>query len=62
MKRIAAQMLWLLPALALALARELSGEAQFERARQQACLGAKHDAKIYTQVTDARFDGVRRCC
>jgi carbon starvation protein len=49
-------------ALSLALAKELSGEAQFERARQQACICVKHDAKIYTKVTEERFNGVRRCC
>jgi carbon starvation protein len=49
-------------ALTLALARELSGEAQQERARQQSCICAKSDAQIYTQVTEERFNGVRRCC
>jgi len=50
-------------ALIFALAKELSGEAQLERARQQACAcEQKHDAKIYTEVTEARFNGVRRCC
>jgi carbon starvation protein len=50
-------------AIALALARELSGESHFERARQQACeCGQKHAAKIYVQTTEQRFNGVRRCC
>jgi len=50
-------------ALALGLARELSGETHFERARQQACAcEQKPDAKIYVQTTEQRFNGVRRCC
>jgi hypothetical protein len=49
-------------ALSLALAKELSGEAQLERARQQECMCAEPDAKIYAQVTEERFNGVRRCC
>lgn len=52
-------------AIALGLARELSGEAHFERARQQACVCAcepHSDQKIFAQVTEDRFDGVRRCC
>jgi carbon starvation protein len=51
-------------ALAFALAKELSGEADLDRARQtQTCACAeKSDVKIYTEVTEARFKGVRRCC
>jgi carbon starvation protein len=57
-------------ALALALARELSGEAQLERARQQAAVcecGQEHQhqvskQKLYVEVTEQRFNGVRRCC
>ena len=52
-------------ALALGLARELSGETQLERARQQAaqCECAQHtDGQVYTQATEERFNGVRRCC
>jgi carbon starvation protein len=52
-------------ALALGLARELSGETQLERARQQAaqCECARHtDRQVYTQATEERFNGVRRCC
>jgi carbon starvation protein len=60
-------------ALALALAKELSGEAQLERAHQQAgsyeCAKLEHgkgaaklDAHLYTAVTEQRFKGVRRCC
>jgi len=50
-------------ALALGLAKELSGESHFERARQQACICEQHsDARIFAQVTEGRFDGVRRCC
>jgi len=50
-------------AIALGLAKELSGEAHFERARQQACECARHsDKQIFTQATEERFNGVRRCC
>jgi hypothetical protein len=58
-------------ALGFVLAKELSGEAQLERARQQATLcahrhheqaAAKSDAQLYVQVTEQRFNGVRRCC
>jgi carbon starvation protein len=60
-------------ALAFALAKELSGEAHLERARQQAhtceCEGHQHqivsadsDAKLYLECTERRFNGVRRCC
>jgi carbon starvation protein len=67
-------------ALAVALARELSGEAQLDRAHQQAavcaCCHAEQDGTatatgrrtvkteqaIYLEVTEQRFNGVRRCC
>ena len=50
-------------AVALGLARELSGETHFERAKQNVCAcGQNHDQKIFAQVTEARFNGVRRCC
>jgi carbon starvation protein len=67
-------------ALAFALARELSGEAQLERARQaeqdscgqEACnssenqrhiiAGGKSDQRRYLEITEQRFNGVRRCC
>jgi hypothetical protein len=66
-------------ALALALARELSGEAHLERAQQQACAcsracesadqprtdvrgGDKTKQQLYVEVTEQRFNGVRRCC
>jgi len=50
-------------ALAFGLAKELSGESHFERARQQACVCEQHsDARIFAQVTEDRFNGVRRCC
>jgi carbon starvation protein len=51
-------------ALAFALAKELSGEADIDRAKEThtcACT-EKSDVKIYTEVTEARFKGVRRCC
>jgi carbon starvation protein len=50
-------------AIALGLAKELSGEAHFERAQQQACVCARHsDKQIFAQATEERFNGVRRCC
>jgi carbon starvation protein len=56
--------------LAVALAKELSGETQLERAAQQAAMcdcshahePAKSDAQIYVETTEKRFTGVRRCC
>jgi len=55
--------------LAVALAKELSGEAQLARAQQQAihceCRAGDPDRaaqKIYVEVTEQRFNGVRRCC
>ena len=65
-------------ALALALAKELSGEADLERTRQSAlacesieakCPGhanslqpGKTEAQIYLEFSEKRFRGVRRCC
>jgi hypothetical protein len=50
-------------ALAFGLAKDLSGESHFERARQQACVCEQHsDAKIFAQITEERFNGIRRCC
>ena len=50
-------------AIALGVAKELSGETQFERAKQQTCACEPHsDQKIFTQVTEAKFNGIRRCC
>jgi carbon starvation protein len=50
-------------AIALGLAKELSGESQFERARQNVCACEQHsDRKVFAQVTEERFNGVRRCC
>ncbi len=50
-------------ALGFALVRELSGEAQLERAREQACAcESKSDAKIYKETMEHRFNGVNRCC
>jgi carbon starvation protein len=64
--------------LAFALAKELSGEAQLERAQAAHCgecalaenpLTAKNSSpphkteqQIYIEVTKKRFDGVTRCC
>ncbi len=65
-------------ALGIALARELSGEAQMERAQQAtlSCEGENHEAncpaigaraeksarQLYDEVNEQRFRGVRRCC
>jgi carbon starvation protein len=50
-------------ALALGLARELSGETHLERARQQACsCEQRGEVEIFKAVTQERFKGVRRCC
>jgi carbon starvation protein len=52
-------------AVALGLAKELSGETHFERARQQASACANEqqpDRRIFAQVTKEKFNGVRRCC
>lgn len=66
--------------LGLSLAKELSGEAQLERAQNQAqvceCRHAAPDSidaqshrgseeqrqRLYVEVTEQRFNGVRRCC
>jgi len=64
-------------ALAFALARELSGEAEMDRARQAATLcecghlenvpaaamsATRSEQQIFAEVTEHRFRGVRRCC
>ncbi|MGA2240734.1 MAG: carbon starvation CstA family protein [Verrucomicrobiota bacterium] len=53
-------------ALALALAKEWSGESHLERAHQQAqAVCEYHPAtaqQIYVETTEQRFNGVRRCC
>jgi len=52
-------------AVALGLAKELSGETHFERARQQACAcqcGQHSEQQVFVQVTEEKFNGVRRCC
>ena len=68
-----------LAVVGFALIKELSGEAQLERARQAACsqiaqshekapatdakpVTPKLDQRLYLEVTDKRFSGVRRCC
>lgn len=53
--------------VALTLARELSGESQFDRVREHVCSCAPQDkaasdAKIYVHLAEERFNGVRRCC
>ena len=50
-------------AIALGLAKELSGETHFERMKQQAGTCKQPcDQKFFAQVTEAKFNGVRRCC
>jgi hypothetical protein len=58
-------------ALGFALAKELSGEAHMDRARQQqivACACEEHQSatkserELYDRVTKERFTGIRRCC
>jgi hypothetical protein len=64
-------------ALAIALAKELSGEAQLERVELAAAEGkhehqpqdgvaqnvaSKDRSKAYVEMTEQRFKGVRRCC
>jgi len=65
-------------ALALALAKELCGQAQFERLQQAhaplcpcaapsqdprgANLERQKNQRLYLAATEARFNGVRRCC
>jgi carbon starvation protein len=50
-------------ALALALAREWSGESQLDRAKAHICACAPAgEAALYVQVTEQRFNGVKRCC
>lgn len=59
-------------AIALGLAKELSGEAQLERAQQQQavvcdclnqdCPDTQPAEQLYLKVTEQRFTGVRRCC
>ena len=49
--------------VAIGLVKELSGEGHLDRMKQQACACAhQDDAKIFVQVTEERFNGVRRCC
>lgn len=49
--------------IALGLAKELAGESQFERAKQNVCAcEQQNDQKVFAQVTEDRFNGVRRCC
>jgi carbon starvation protein len=51
-------------ALAFALVKELSGQADVQRAQEHACAcSQKYDAsQIYVQTTEERFNGVKRCC
>ena len=52
--------------IAFGLAKELSGEAQLERAQKQVCECSAHvpqsPEQIYIETTESRFNGVRRCC
>ena len=50
-------------ALAFALVKELSGEAELHRARENACVHeTRTEAQMYVQTTEQRFNGVKRCC
>ncbi len=61
-------------ALGLGLAKELSGEAHLERAREQAVAchscgrlpyerkAGASDGQIYVETVEHRFNGVKRCC
>jgi len=59
-------------ALTLALAKELSGEAQLERAQvaqaeecqcdHHARATPKTASELYVETTEQRFNGIRRCC
>jgi len=59
-------------ALTLALAKELSGEAQLERAQVAQAEECKCDhhaeappktaSELYVETTEQRFNGIRRCC
>jgi carbon starvation protein len=61
---------WLgLFALGLTLAKELSGEAELERAQRAAASGdcrrgaiSAERGKLYLEVTERRYQSVRRCC
>ena len=59
--------------LTLSLAKELTGEAEYERARDlstaavecqcgQPPIAAQRDAKLYAQMTEERYRSIRRCC
>jgi hypothetical protein len=54
--------------LGLALAKELSGEAEMERARSEvqqcSCCSevSSQEQNVYLRVSERRFNGVRRCC
>jgi carbon starvation protein len=52
-------------ALALALAKELSGEAALERAHKTACISESQPVegqRVYLETTEHRFKGINRCC
>ena len=54
-------------ALFFALAKELSGQADIERATATQCACALHPEKpsegqLYVATTEARYKSVRRCC
>jgi carbon starvation protein len=49
-------------ALAVALAKDLSGESHLERAQATACHHQKSPDQIYCEATEQRFNGIRRCC
>jgi carbon starvation protein len=54
-------------ALLFGLAKELSGQAEIERAHEAHCACAtpheqKSEAQLYVSTTEARYKSIRRCC
>jgi carbon starvation protein len=49
-------------ALALALLRELSGEAKVDRAQQHCACNHESRERAYLQAAEERFNGINRCC
>jgi hypothetical protein len=54
-------------AVLFGLAKELSGEAELERAHAKHCACVeshekKSEAQVYVAATEARYKSIRRCC
>jgi carbon starvation protein len=54
-------------ALAFALCKEVSGEAEIERANQPQCACTLRQeqsskGKVYVEVTESKYKSIRRCC